>query len=267
MSDLFLRRAVLKVGPRGKPGKEFDGLKIQFEVEKNSESFANPGKITIFNLNKDSRGALERKDLVCFLSVGYGEAIGQIFQGDITKVKSEHNGIDWTTQIEAGDGQFAIEQTTFDKSYQAGVTMQTMLNDVIGSFTGNGLSVGAVEGVKQESFNSGVTLSGSAKEILDDLTKKQGLEWSIQDGTIQILSPTDKTKEVAILCSKESGLIGRPAKREQGLELKMLINPEFRPGRALLVESKEFNGIYRIRKVVFSGDSHEGEFVAKIETV
>ena len=99
MSDFFLRQAVVKVGIPGSEGKEFSGLRVAFDVEKNSESFANPGKITIYNLNKDSRGFMEQKGLKVRLLVGYLNSLAQIYLGDIQKVKHEKSGVDWVTHI------------------------------------------------------------------------------------------------------------------------------------------------------------------------
>ena len=268
MSDFFLRQAVVKVGIPGSEGKEFSGLRVAFDVEKNSESFANPGKITIYNLNKDSRGFMEQKGLKVRLLVGYLNSLAQIYLGDIQKVKHEKSGVDWVTHIEAGDGEQAIQDATIDKSYQPGVNIKSVIGDLVGSFPG--LTSGAQEGVKDETFGNGLSLTGSSADRLTEITKKQGLEWSIQDGEVQILPPTDKTKDEAILVSSETGLIGSPSKTDgaiPGIEFKCLLIPTLRPGRAVQVESKEINKAFRVRKVVFTGDNTEGEFICKCEAV
>lgn len=274
MSDslLFNRIATLKVISRDKANKvlevrDFTGLRVNFSVEKTSESNANTAKISIFNLNESSRGFCEKKGQALILEVGYAplnqDVLKEIiFQGDTGKVSSERNGPDWITTFEVGDGEQNLTNKNFNKVFQKSASLKTMIDEVVGSL---GFAKGPIEGIDDKTFNSPVVLSGGSKQILDQLVQEAGAEWSVQNGALQILKPNKGSKDEVVIISKETGLINVPVKREEGLEVVCLIQPKLYPGRRIQVISSTFNGIFRVRKANFDGDTREGDWKAKLE--
>ena len=250
----------------------FTGLRVIFQVEKNSESTANTAKISVFNLGARGRALAEKKKAVVLLQVGYGEQLAQLFYGDITRAYISRQGPDWVTTVECGDGSDALRSVHIDKSYAPGVDLKQVMRDVIQSFVDEGkVVVGSLLGLKSEKAQTGIAISGSSKEVLDDLAAKQNLEWSIQDNTLQVL-PVDKDSGLsAVLLTPETGLIGSPVKREIdggiGIEFKALIQPQLVPGRLVKVKSREIDGVYKLRAVAFAGDSHGQAFYANAKAV
>lgn len=271
-STLFNRIGTLKVISRNKADKvlevrDFTGLRIQFSVEKTSESNPNTAKISIFNLNESSRGFCEKKGQALILEVGYAPLDQDIlkeiiFQGDTGKVSSERQGSDWVTTFEVGDGEKNLTNKNFNKVFQSSSSLRTMIDEVVGSL---GFAKGPVDGIEDKTFQSPVVLSGGSKEILDQLVDEAGAEWSVQNGALQILKPSKGTKDDVVVISKETGLINVPIKREEGIEVHCLIQPKLYPGRRIQLISSTFNGIYRVRKANFDGDTHEGDWMAKLE--
>lgn len=271
-STLFNRIGTLKVISRNKADKvlevrDFTGLRIQFSVEKTSESNPNTAKISIFNLNESSRGFCEKKGQALILEVGYAPLDQDIlkeiiFQGDTGKVSSARQGSDWVTTFEVGDGEKNLTNKNFNKVFQSSSSLRTMIDEVVGSL---GFAKGPVDGIDDKTFQSPVVLSGGSKEILDQLVEEAGAEWSVQNGALQILKPSKATKDEVVVISKESGLINVPIKREEGIEVQCLIQPKLYPGRRIQLISSTFNGIYRVRKANFDGDTNEGDWMAKLE--
>lgn len=270
MSLLFNRVATLKIGVLGQEGKDLTGLRINFSIEKNSESNPNQAKIQVFNLSASSRAFAEQDKLVLVLLAGYApygiEPITEILcTGDVKKVTNELKGPDWVTTFEMGDGEIALQEKTFDKTFEKGVSLSKVIGEVKESF---GLAAGAISGLVDKVYSSGLTLSGGSKQLMDVLTKEAGVEWSVQDGEIQVLPPTGSTSNTAIFISPQSGLLNSPIKREKkGVELSCLLIAGLRPGRQIQIQSSSVNGLYRIRKVTFSGDTVEGDWTAKIEAI
>lgn len=271
-SLLFIRTASLKIIARNKVDKilevrDFTGLRVNFTVEKTSESNPNTAKISIFNLNESSRGFCEKKGQALILEVGYAPLNQNvtkeiIFQGDTGKVSSERQGPDWVTTFEVGDGEKNLTNKNFNKVFQKSASLRTMIDEVVGSL---GFAKGPIDGIDDKTFNSPVVLSGGSKELLDQLTREAGAEWSIQNGALQILKATKGSKEEVVVISKETGLLGVPVKREEGIEVTCLIQPKLYPGRRIQIISSTFNGVYRIRKANFDGDTREGDWKAKLE--
>ena len=84
----------------------------------------------------------------------------------------------------------------------------------------------------------------------------------------------------------KTGLLGFPTKTENGVEFVSLLNNKIRPGRAVKLESKQFQGlrgqdqntnqvasqalegsgaIVKVKKATFEGDTHEGSWKVTVE--
>jgi hypothetical protein len=251
---------------------KFDGLRIVFQVEKNSESNPNTAKISVYNLSAEGRSLAEHKSAIVILEVGYGERIEQLFYGDITRAYISRQGPDWVTTVECGDGSDALRSVHVDKSYAPGTDLKQVIKDVAQSFVDQGkVVIGSLLGIQSEKAQSGIALSGSSKPILDDLAAKQSLEWSLQNNTLQML-PKDKDNGLeAVLLTPETGLIGSPINREvgdsPGVEFTALIQPQLIPGRLVKIKSREADGVYKLNEVAFQGDTHGQAFYASGKAV
>jgi len=259
---LFNRKAELTFGPYGGEGVLVTGLDMEFDIEKTSQSSVNKGKIIVYNLNPDNRAILASQDIFCKFAVGYawGEELGELFKGSLSKSITVKQGNDFVSTLEIGDGQKELKESNVDKSYSPGIDLKSALGDVVKSI---GLPIGKNQ-AESESFQHGLVLSGNSKKQMDKLTKKQGLEWSIQDGEIQILKPNSDTGEESILLTPSTGLIGSPTKREEGLEIKSLIIPKaLNPGRKLRIgNTKDTDGDYKIIKSHYVGNTVNGPWYA-----
>lgn len=275
--DLFGRTARLLIFKEGEASaKTISDLRVTFEIEKNSSSNANTAKITVFNLNENSRKFVEREGLRMVLSVGYSGVTGlnpvikNLFTGDIKRTATEKSGPDFLTTFETGDGESKIEDSHFDKSYAAKTDVKKIMREVVNSFGLNINEENIVDIESPKKFVHGVTLSGQTKKIMDDLTDKQGLEWNVQDEFIFVRTP-DKIDQIqAVLLNKNTGLLNLPVKREKGIEFLSLLNTLLVPNKTVRIESRSldqqiFDGFFNIRKSVFSGDTREGDWIVRCE--
>ncbi len=272
MAFLFKRRATLVFGKEGEEVPEISGLRIKFEIEKTSESNANTAKIQIFNMNPTNRGRLQENNLVVILKAGYSgideEPLEEIiFKGNISKTQTIKQGADYVSTIECGDGEKALLEKHLDKSFESGTTMQAMINELK---TALGVTVANIKDITSEQLVNGGAVSGKVKDILDNLTQRMGLTWSIQDEELHIQSPTTVNQTQAVLVSAQTGLISEPIKREAGIEVLTFLNPKLRPNRTIKIESDKLDSgesFFRIRKLNFRGDTKEGDWMAKVEAI
>lgn len=269
MSLIYNREAILEVGLEGQRGKDFSNLRISFQIEKTSESNANTSEITIYNLNADSRAFLEQENLVAVLKAGYtpqGESslAETIFRGDIRRVENKLSGSDWQTNLEVGDGEKALVEKSFNKSFAKGVSLRSAIEEVAQAL---GKPISTIKDISEKVYQNGLTLSGSVKDLLDELTAEAGVEWSVQDGEVIVLGQSSNDGQRGFLLSRDTGMIGTPVRKEKGIEIQTALNPKLRPGKAIRIQSKLFSGDFRIRTVRHIGDSFEGEWSSKVEAV
>lgn len=280
MALLFGRIAQVIVGPPNKTGKLITELRVTFKVEKTSESNPNTMTCSIYNLSKATRSLCETKGNSIILRCGYEGNVPLVFSGEICKATTERNGPDHITTIESGDGQLAFDTSTVDQSFGPGTTVDAVFNHVIGSF---GAALGPITGVPTDTVNNGITLSGDSKKQMDDLTKKHNLEWSIQDGQIQVGKKNMPVFGTAVLLNSETGLIGSPKRvkilkggadpllpdlsKDSGIQFKSLLNPKLKPGQLVNLQSVLVQGLYTVRKVTHSGDNYGGTWESDCDAI
>lgn len=281
MADLFGRSFELAIGVEGQEGILIKDLRVVFKVEKDLESKPNNVAIDIYNLNSASKAFIEQKNTTVILNAGYGENPKTIFIGDIAKSVTRIQGADMITTIDAGDGEKAYASKYINMSKGPGAKFGDVLNSLLNTF---GLAKGSVSDVNEDDqFQQGITMSGMAKDQLDTLAARQGLEWSIQDGLVQISKPENPTMEEAVLITPATGLIGSPQKtkvvnqsllkkkdgkeQESGVKFVCLLNGDIKPGRRIVLESRLVNGIFKVQKVTHSGDSRSKAWYTEVEAV
>jgi hypothetical protein len=273
MNELFNRVASLVVGKNSLEGKRFSGMRITFEIEKNSESTANPAKVSIYNLSHTSRAELEATDNVMILEAGYSglpetgtgtNLTSVLFSGDISKVITVRRGPDLITTLEAGDAEKKLRTTHIDQSFAEFASAAQVINTLANKFQ---LTIGSIMDIGTDIFKSGLSLSGLVSDNLDLITKKMGLEWHVQDGELHIMKPDKSTLETAVLLNKDTGLVGIPSKTEKGVEFTSLLNTQIRPGRAVQLQSELISGLFRVRRAKYQGDTAGGSWTVSVEAV
>lgn len=273
MTRLFKRDASVTVGPAKKGGApllsaanpvKIEGLRIAFEIEKNSESSPNPARIQIYNLSPKRRAELEEPDQALLLEAGYEGATAQLFTGNIVRVRTERRGPDLVTTIEAGDAETALRSAHVEKTYAPFTPASRVVSDLAGSL---GVSLGSVAALAAQVFQGGLSLSGLVSDNLDQMTRSLGAEWHVTDGELNVLPPKVPTLEAPVLISPKTGLVGWPSKGKDGagVEFSSLLNPDIKPGRAVVLESEALSGSFKVRRVRFSGDTHGGNWLAEVE--
>jgi hypothetical protein len=274
VAALFGRRAWIQVGDR-----RFDGLHLHFKVTKTLTGDANPAEISVFNLAAASRAALPTKDVPVVLVAGYVGATEVIFAGDIRTVDHVRQGPDWVTHLRAGDGE-----ACFERSYSvASFGPNTPITAVFEAFAKDlGVSVkDALQRLRSgdvkaafSTFLQGYSAQGRTVRELDRVTKAAALEWSIQDGVLQLLEPGKVTADVAVKLSAKTGLIGSPdhgkpqkPNAPSYLHAKSLLNGGLRPGRAVVLEAADRSGDYRVERVTHVGELDGQAWYSQVDLV
>ena len=242
-------------------------LRIQFHIEKSIDKEVNTCKITITNLNLDSRMAIEKtKPLIVDLTAGYdnGQPLLHLFSGDVRFAFSEQKGAEWETEIHLGDGDRAYKYARVSKSFGTGTTYATAIKHAASTM---GLSVPSdilSSPALQVQFASGHAMSGPTQLEMDTLLNKLGYSWSIQGGKLKIHSDDQVKDNEAYVIDEAHGMIGSPAwevpdksKKPRKLKVKNLLRPELEAGGWVEITSRDIaKKQFRIHKIVHKGDTH-----------
>lgn len=218
----FLRQYSLMIGESGKNGllltsedvsndTGITGLRVSFEIVKDTSSKTNKSKIKIWNLSDTSLDIIEKQDIMIDLSVGYKEDIGpvRVFVGTSASVKTkeDNNGMDVVTEIEALDGGIAVRDSIVSMSAQKGAST---LNLIRACAKKMGLAYKISTDIQDKPYPNGFSYCGYSKQLMDTLCEKLGASWSIQNGIAQITLNKGTAGYRGVKFNASTGLIGRP---------------------------------------------------------
>lgn len=257
-----------------------ENLRVDFNIEKNLSKNPNSCDITIYNLSEETRnyidGLAPKLDsdigIPVRISVGYKDQdIGNIFLGDLRSVLNVFEPPNWQTIITSGDGEKASQIARVNKVYGPNTPISTVLRELVkvlrshlGATAPNAINDIALNRIINEIklqgggklFPTGYVLSGSAKKIMTDFCDSCGLEWSIQDGQVQILDKRKAIQDTAIPVNENTGMIGSPQVDVEGnIKVDCLLKNEYKCGRLINVKSRLAEGFYKITKLNYTGST------------
>lgn len=247
-------------------------LNISFDVNKSSDNKAkvNNCVVEVYNLSKEKQKLLERPYVACVLSAGYEDTeVKRLFAGQVTSATTRKSGTDSITQIQLGDSYTELNHNTLNKLVAPGRTYQ----DVIGELAKE------IPGVSRTVFNGvninsqvidGYPLSGTAREMLDEIGLAVDVEWQIDDGVLYIADAggthTDDLNTVFVI-AQDTGMIEHPyavsgdlrrtAKdkaKKGGVQVKILLNPSIVCGSIVKLEDDQFEGFYKVASLRTYGE-------------
>ncbi len=280
--------------------KDISGLDIQFRVKKSLKQEPNTCDLRIWGLSPDTRKMLEqgtdgrvvanklsnKQALAGFtanvqtqtvvpvaLEAGYKGGRSQIFLGEMRSAQTVTDGPNVITEMTTGDSDKAILGARLSVSLGPGASVSTALQKLLAAM---GVGQGNLPKVLNllnttgtaKMYTKGAVLKGSAADRLTDITRSAGLEWSVQDGELQILQLGQPLDGEAVLISENTGMVGSPSCDTKGvLTVTTLMIPNIRPGVKIAMQSRSVNGGFRVISCMYEGDTSEksNEWLIKCE--
>lgn len=294
MSFRFNRTYRLLVGKKGDTKNAIliePPMRITFDVQKDVKSEPNENNIKIYNLSETTRKTIEQPNMRCVLYAGYAEENepSLLCSGDIAIAYSYQENGDIVTELFVLDGLIEIRDTAVSLGYSGGVSSQLILNDIAGKM---GLKLIVGEELKERKWANGFSFYGAARTALNKIVAGTGLEWSIQNGELQVVNRDKVTRRQGVVLATDSGLIGSPervreaarskkvdekSKQKQqvstdkqatdGWNVRSLLLPQINPADKVKVESLAVTGWFRAETVKHIGDSHSGDWQTELHLV
>ena len=273
---LYNRQISLQIGD-----VRMSGLNIEFNVQKFLSSQPNTMDVKIYNLSEATRSRLEsfpysqgvaekRGTTPVQLIAGYEGQTSSIFVGRLRRVQHYRDQSEIITEVEAGDGEKA-QGVRFSRSYKKGTPVLTILTQLAAA-------MGVGEGNLRQAFASrvsggignviagGLSLHGYAVDSLSKLLESRGLDWSVQDQTLQVLGPQQGLRGSAIRLRADTGLVGVPTLDNKGVvTATCLLIPEVNPGRRVQITSEFISGLFTVTQAAYKGSLFGSTFEINLE--
>lgn len=273
MSELRGRKLDLVVDTIKIEGVQFSGLRVAAKVVRSLRVTANSATIVVYNLSPEHRAALTKvKSPNVALTAGYEKQLTRVFVGQAVHVKHERlvEAGDIITTISTTDGGAAQQTARVKKSFPPGAKAGDIMAELVKAL---GIKVGNLAqararlnaGKGATVFAEGVTLAGSAAAELTALCRSCGLEWSIQDGALQVLDAAKALDSAAIVLDS-SLLVGTPSISNKGIvQGETFLQKDFTPGRQVQIAHPFVSGVFRLEKCEYALDTHSEDWHVKFE--
>ena len=247
------------------------GLRVAFKATKTLKPEPNTCEITIYNLSSDHRAALTKvKHPIVQLSAGYENDLTQVFFGQAVHVLHERKGPDILTTVTTSDGGAKLQTARVKQSFGAGTKAGDVLRAIVKTL---GVKAGNLDatvkklnaGKAASMYLEGMTLSGHAPYELTALCRSAGLEWSIQDGALQILDVGRTSAKFATVLGPDL-LLSTPSLSDKNVvEGRTFLQKDFLPGRQIQIKHEFVTGAFRLEKCNYQGDTHAEDWAVDFE--
>ena len=268
---------------------------IQFSIEKagGDSSDGNTAEVTVFNLSDDTVNYLNSNagdKTFISLKAGYADSgMKTIFRGNLVKVSDKRERPLRKTKLTLSDGGVFVKEQLTSRSYPKGTKLDKVVDDLLVDID---LPRASVTKLGDDVVTKHRTvLYGKTSDQLKRVLESRNYAFNIQDSFVYVIARAqekakeeaqskDQTQSVAVI-SAQTGMLGSPSfiddsasmtTREadinppSGVKFRSLLNGSLVPNTYVKIQSRDFNGIYRITKVTHKGDYEGDEWFSDCET-
>ena len=206
--DIFANnQRVTLAKPGTRPG--IDSVFFEFDITVSRDKEPNRARISVYNLGPTNRNLFEADHQGVELSAGYDGEVKLLFRGVTTNVTQDKQKTFYKTTFYCGDGEKEYGTQKFNKSYSKNTKIELILNDMAKAL---GLPKEIIFLEKAATLLKGRSFSGLCKDALTELTKDYKLQWSIQQGVLEVtpIGSPIISQPFAVLLSTDTGMIGSP---------------------------------------------------------
>ena len=272
-NGLFNHKVIVEVeGDETTKGVKFeDGeLDLEFSVPFNDDLEADEAEIIVYNLTDTTIQHIKYNHVIT-ITAGYGDDLGIIFKGRVSKKKTYWEGCDKVTKIFALDSDDLEERDIAEISFSENTKASTILKTLLDKTS---LPIAAFYPRKDYTYTDSTTVNGGLLENIKKYSEVCGISTFINKGKIysQYLKDGDT---VEFTLSEDTGLIGSPdgfveekstdsgTETISGYECTCLLQHRITTGTQVKIRSRQVSGTYRI----FEGEhSYSGdEFITKFK--
>jgi hypothetical protein len=269
---------------------DVSALDLEFDILKSIKPTPNKCSLTIWDLNRDHRAQLLRRNkpnpasnniigIPVQVQAGYRDNAPMLFQGDLREVGGGKDVADRKITLSGDDGGRAYREARISKTFTKGTPLSTICQQACSAMgIGQGNSARFFSGVSIEASGNALphtmTLSGSAAEQLTRVLSSVKLTWSIQNGALQILPNGTPLDQEAIEVSSSTGLLDSPqasidsttslGSAQQfaaGVKQKNAKPPKPKATSVLKVRTLIIPGWVPGRKIVLKSDEYNGGYM------
>lgn len=248
---------------------------IEFDTQHHQNSKPDTMELKIYNLSRDTISIFDKKDVLVSLYVGYGDKEPVLlFRGNKTYMETTKSNTEIITRVLVTDGYVSIREGRAQITQPEGTTVEEIIRAVVSKGMPEIKNISMNGEALSRKYNKGYSVTGSAKQALDNICSANGLMWNISENvTLNVFPIRGNIKKTAVVITPENGLINTVEKTNQdikslkadldappdeGIKFKILLNPLIKAGQLISIQGTfKTDGVYKVDYVTHSGQ-YEG---------
>ncbi|MCX5516240.1 hypothetical protein C3941_19815 [Kaistia algarum] len=236
MARQWIRKVKLTLGDGGEE-MDLSALRIRFQVRQFDLQTPNWAEITVSNPAPNTVDKAKKEYTKVTLQAGYAENFATIFEGEIRQIRyGRENPTDTYLTILGTDGGRAHNYSVVNRTLAAGSTFRQQVDAALEPMKAMGIKVGYIADLGSAKMPRGVVLFGMARDILRNIAQATNTSWSIQNGEFQMIKNDESRPGDAIVVNSRTGMIGLPTQTLDGIEVRTLLNPQFKIGSIIQID-------------------------------
>ncbi|WP_011632257.1 hypothetical protein [Granulibacter bethesdensis] len=184
--------------------KKITNIKAKINIKRMYNNSGNSIKIDLYNINNESlRHIIRSVDLQVYCGYESGP-FSLAFSGSPYAIKTGQRNADSIVTVIGFDGSDLLSRSLISYRGEKGIPVR----DVIEAAATNAkMTLYMAKGIGARRLKSGFSFYGSAKDMLESICHSVGLQYSVQNKTIQVTRKEETTTRPSVLLSMETGLI------------------------------------------------------------
>lgn len=278
------RHYSLQIGQGKGKGLLIENLHIEFTVSKsaNNKNKTNKATLKIYNLSEEHQKYMEAPFVEAVLSVGYADTgLFRLFAGQVTVAGTRKEGPETVTTLQLDSLYTELNNKRVSKTTPSGTPVLGVIKSLVQEMNGVSQVVASGQNITK-TFLDGYPLTGTPRQILNELAEAFELEWQVDDGILYIQDvgfSYMKDNNKVYVFSETSGLLERPyfdniekrrgkgdkiKEARKGVKLRTLLNPTIVAGSIVRVEYGEFTGFYKVESVTHKGGIYSEDWTSDL---
>lgn len=234
MIQQYLRKLSLTVSGSG-GSLDLSTLRVVFVIEQSNLQKPNTAEIYIYNVSRATANRFIDKEYTDVTLIGGYECnAGVIFKGNVKFARfGQETPVDKRLDIFCGDGDKAYVNAVTSKALAPGHTYRDQVNAAAAPMKDLGVKLGYIGDLPKTLLNGPRILFGNSRDILRDICRATGTQWSVQNGELNIVGKTKSLPNGPIELNSQTGLIGLPTQTPGGIIVRSLLDPRMGPNRLI----------------------------------
>jgi hypothetical protein len=232
------RKVSILVGRSGGAATELSELRCVFKISRGDLQTPNSARVRVYNVSENTKQRIEKEFTRIVVQGGYEGNFGILFDGSIKQVRrGRESQTDTYLDITAADGDSAYNFAVVNTTLAAGSTPADHVAAACTAMNPYGVTQGYTLELPKNPLPRGKVMFGMARDFMRWTARTQQAVWSIQDGKAILVPETSYMPGDIPVITAETGMVGMPVQSQNGITIKMLLNPSVRIGRLIHIDN------------------------------